>query len=192
MRLRSFIQFLQPPREVVLAPATPEPSFSAADLEAARREAYQRGFEDASAMLETQLVEQREELVHLQQQTFQSVANQHESLIEQLRAALPDLTMETVRRVLAGVEPDRAAVTLFVNELLSEIAPGPGLIEISLSERDLQLIAGYEADFREKYPQLEFRLDAALRPGDCLLRSRFGALDGRLATKLKTVERFLR
>jgi flagellar biosynthesis/type III secretory pathway protein FliH len=165
--------------------------YTAQDMETARREAYQRGFEDASAMIETQLVEQRQEVAHLQQKTLQSLANHNDSLVRQIRVAIPELTMEIVRRVLGGMQPDPDAVFRIVNEVLQGIAPGPETVEVSLNDHDLKLIENYQAGFRDRYPQIEFRADPDLLPGDCIVTSRFGALDGRLATKLRSVDRLL-
>jgi flagellar biosynthesis/type III secretory pathway protein FliH len=55
----------------------------------------------------------------------------------------------------------------------------------------LKLIESFQAGFRERYPQIEFRADPDLQPGDCVVTSRFGALDGRLATKLRSIDRLL-
>ena len=167
------------------------PLITAEELEAARREGYQRGFEDASAMIETQLVEQREEVMHLQQKTLHALTSHHEDLTRQFRTAVPDMTMEIVRRVLGGMEPTKEAVLKIVNEVLHSIAPGPEEVEICLSERDLHLIESYQAGLREKYPKIEFRADSQLQPGDCIVTSRFGTLDGRVATKLRSVDRLL-
>jgi flagellar biosynthesis/type III secretory pathway protein FliH len=165
--------------------------FTAEELETARREGYQRGFEDASAVIETQLLEQRTEVAHLQQKTFQALESHHDSLTRQLRAAMPQMTMEIVRRVLGGMQPDQDAVFRIVNEVLQGVAPGPETVEVCLSERDLKLMENYQAGFRERYPQIEFRADPDLQAGDCIVTSRFGALDGRLATKLRSVDRLL-
>jgi flagellar biosynthesis/type III secretory pathway protein FliH len=177
--------------KLATGPATPPPTFTAEEQEIARREAYQRGFEDASAMLEMQLVEQRGEVSHLQEKTLSAFAGHHDSLERQLRIALPDLTMEIVRRVLGGMEPDQDAVLKIVSEVLHGIAPGPETVEVCLSSRDLKLMENYQAGLRNRYPQIEFRADPDLQPGDCIVTSRFGALDGRLATKLRSVDRIL-
>ena len=189
------IRLSHPLLSVVLASqaSAPEPQtmVPVAEVEAARAGAYQSGFEAASAAIESQLVEQRQEVSHLQQKTFQALAAHHESLTRQLRSAIPDLTMEIVRRVLGGMEPDPGAVLKIVNEVLQSIAPGPETMEVCLSARDLKLIEGFQSGFRERYPQMEFRADPDLRPGDCVVTSRFGSLDGRLETKLRSIDRSL-
>jgi len=177
--------------KLATGPATPPPMFTAEELEAARRESYQRGFEDASAMIETQLLEQREEVSHLQDKTLSTLASHHDSLDRQLRAAIPELTMEIVRRVLGGMEPDQDAVFKIVSEVLQGLAPGPETVEVCLSTRDLKLMENYQSGLRDRYPQIEFRVDPDLQTGDCIVTSRFGALDGRLATKLRSVDRIL-
>ncbi|HEX4666343.1 MAG TPA: FliH/SctL family protein [Chthoniobacterales bacterium] len=182
-------QFSRPLRNVRLVRAASPVSYTAEEWEAARKESYQRGCADTSAMMEQHLVEQREEILHLQDKTFAAVIDCNNNLVTQLRNALPELTLEAVRRVLAQTEIDRELVLRLVEELLSEISEGRQTVEVTLSAPDLALIEGVDTRFREKFPELEFRADADLQPGDCIARSRHGAIDGRLATKLKTLER---
>jgi flagellar assembly protein FliH len=42
-----------------------------------------------------------------------------------------------------------------------------------------------------QYPGLRITPDAALSPGDCQVRSRFGITDARISAKLETLEREL-
>jgi len=192
------VHFSRPLRKVKLiatqAPTAPQPpaTFSSDELEAAKQQQYQRGCNDTSALMEQHLIEQREEILHLQEKTFANLVSRSQELVDQLRNALPQLTLEATRRVLANVEIDNDLVVRLVDELLAEICEGRQPIEVSLSARDLQLIEGNDQQFREKYPELEFRLDAELQSGDCIVRSRHGAIDGRISTKLKSVERALR
>jgi flagellar biosynthesis/type III secretory pathway protein FliH len=183
------IQVSRPLRNVRLVRPAPPVFYTADDLEAARRESYQRGSTDTSALMEQHLVEQRDEILHLQDKTFAALIDCNNDLVTQLRSALPELTLEAVRRVLAQTEIDRELVLRLVEELLIEISDGRQTIEVILSARDLELIEGVDARFREKFPELEFRADAELQSGDCIARSRHGAIDGRISTKLKTVER---
>jgi flagellar biosynthesis/type III secretory pathway protein FliH len=183
------VQISRPLRNVRLVRPAPPVFYTAEELEAARKESYQRGCTDTSAVMEQHLVEQRDETLHLQDKTFAALIDRNNDLVTQLRSALPELTLEAVRRVLAQTEIDRDLVLRLVEELLAEISEGRQTIEVILSARDLELIEGVDARFREKFPELEFRADADLQPGDCIARSRHGAIDGRIATKLKTVER---
>ena len=188
----SAIKFHAPLKALFLAGTKPRPTFTEAELEAAKREAYHRGSEEAGRLIERQMLEQRAEIVHLQSQTFAAVAQQHAALVQQLHDMLPELAMEALARILATTEIDRDAVLRISRDVLSEIAPGREQVEVQLSPRDLELIAGYEECFRERHPAIAFSADPELTPGDCVVRSRFGVVDGRLVTKLRTVEGFLK
>ncbi len=192
MRSLSAIKVHAPLKALFLAGTKPRPTFTEEELAAAKREAYQRGSEEASRLIEGQMLEQRAEILHLQSETFAAVARQHAALVQQLRDVLPELAMEAVARILATTGIDREAVMRICRDLLCEIAPGREQVEVLLSPGDLGLIAGYEEGFRERHPEIVFRADPELKPGDCIIRSRFGVVDGRLATKLRIVEGFLK
>lgn len=186
------IRFSRPLRKVTLVGPQLPVSRHAAEMEAVKNESYQRGCADTSAVMEQHLVEQRAELLHLQDKTFAALIDRNNDLVEQLRRALPELTLEAVRRVLAKTEIDREMVLRLIEELLSEITEGRQTVEVSLCAHDLGLIEGADARFREKFPEIEFRAETELTPGDCIVRSRHGAIDGRIATKLNTVEQAFR
>jgi flagellar assembly protein FliH len=130
-------------------------------------------------------------MVELQRQTLEGLAARHDALIGQFCEMLPGLVMEAARRVLATVEIDEKIVKNIVAELITEIHPGADGLEISLNERDLELIEGVESMYDQKYPGICFISNRDLHPGDCIVRSRFGTLDGSIATKLDNVEALL-
>ncbi|MCE9612513.1 MAG: hypothetical protein K8R23_20120 [Chthoniobacter sp.] len=186
------IKIHAPLKGVALLGARVRATFSEEQIEAAKREAYQRGSDEARRLIERQMIEQRAELVHLQTETFAAVARQHEGLARQLYEMLPELALEAVARILARTDFDREMVLGITRDVLAEIEPSDASVEVQLSSRDLELITGYEEDFREKHPTITFRSNPELRTGDCIVRSRYGVVDGRLATKLRTVESFLK
>ena len=181
------ISLPKPLRKVALARANSSVVTTSDEIEAAKKESYQRGCADTAALTEKHLLDQRDELIHLQQKTFAGLIAQNYALVEQLRAVLPDLVLEGARRVLAQTEIDRDLVVRLIEEILAEISDGRQAIEVSLSAHDLALFESVEDSFREKYPEIEFRIDSELQPGECVARSRHGAIDGRFETKLKTV-----
>lgn len=159
--------------------------------EKACEEAYRRGFDEASELLSRQILEQRNDLAQLQDTTLRELARQHDALMAQISALVPELAIEIARRVLAGVEPDRDLLRKVVDETLGEVAPGSASVELRLCARDIELMNGLEEDFAHKYPGLCIVADPELSPGDCRARSRFGEIDGRLSTKLDNVARTL-
>ena len=188
MPSHNIVHFNEPVKAIFLAGSKPALVFTLEDLEVARREGYHRGAEETSRTLERQLMEQRAELVHLQSETFVALSAQHAAMFEQLRGVLPELVMEAVARILGGTPPDRATLIRIVDDLLGEFAPSGEAIEVQLHPADLEMISGYEENLREKFPAIAFRANADLQPGDGVVRSRFGVVDGRLATKFRSVE----
>jgi flagellar biosynthesis/type III secretory pathway protein FliH len=72
------------------------------------------------------------------------------------------------------------------------MVPGAGEIEIALHPEDIELLSQYDQKFQDKYPGLHFVSDSCLRVGDCIMRTRFGVVDGRLETKLDNLSSSLR
>lgn len=180
------------PKNLVIAGTRKPVTFTEEEIENAKRDAYRRGSEEATRLLERQMIEQRSEMVALQSQTFAKLAEQHSALVQQIHDVVPELVIEGVARVLANTGFDREAIVSIARDLLAEVAPGRDQVELQLAPADLELIAGYEERFREKHPSILFQANADLRPGDCVVRSRFGMIDGRLATKLRALEGFLK
>ncbi len=180
------------PKRIALAAPRGESTFSEDDVEAARRDGYRRGSEEATRLLERQMIEQRAAMVALQSETFTAVTQQRDLLVQQMREVVPELVLEAVARVLADTDMDREKVVRIANDLLCEVAPGREEIELQLSPHDLELIEGYEGGFREKHPAITFRANTELRSGDCRIVGRFGFIDGTLATKLRALDGFMR
>jgi flagellar assembly protein FliH len=190
MSLLKPIQLHASPKSVFLAGKKPVRTYSEADFEAMKRAAYHAGAEETARLMERQMLEQRTELVRLQTETLQTLAQQHAALVRQIQEALPHLAIEATARVLAETKIDREGILRIVEDMLSEITPGPEQLEVQLAAEDLDALAGCDDRFREKHPAIVFRASAELRPGDCLVRSRFGMIDGRLGTKLRALEGF--
>ena len=180
------IRFSVPPRAVHIAGSPPpERTFSQRECDAACREARQRGSDEATQLLERQMLDLRADVMHLQTATFAKLAATHADLIAQFRELVPGLVIEAASRVLAATPVSRDTVLAVVGEMLRGVENSSPDLEVRLAQRDLELIAGHEDGFREKHPALTFRADAELKPGDCVVQSRFGMLDGRTATKLQ-------
>ncbi len=186
------LRFTAPLRLVSLQAGEIQAQHREAELEVARKAAYQQGFDDARIWLEKQFAEQRGEVIQMQEQTLRGITEGYARFINELGGVLPDLAQEIVRRLLAGLEPDRERIERIVNETLSEIAPGTRDIEVVLSPADFELMNNYHAQLQEKFPGLHFAADSSLRPGDCRMRSGFGLVDARLETKLQNLVRSLK
>lgn len=172
--------------------AAPEVHVALSEHEAACEAAYTQGFQAANDHLAQQILEQRAEIAQLQDAVFVSLSKQHESLAAQVSETLPDLAIEIVQRVLAGMKPDRETVERVLAETLAEIAPGSTDVEVFLSTSDLELVGRLMKDYEHKYPGIKLTADPELLPGDCRAKSRFGTIDARVFTKLQNVARSLK
>ena len=64
-------------------------------------------------------------------------------------------------------------------------------LELALCPRDAALLNSLNPAWLQSYPGLRIRTDAALAPGDCQVRSRFGLTDARQHVKLAALEHSL-
>jgi flagellar assembly protein FliH len=187
------IRFHAPLRAIELL-ESPDAEFlrrQQAALEAAREEGYRAGYEEAQNFLNPQILEQRTQLAHLQQQTFQAVTATHAHLVEELEKALPVLSLEICRRVLGGVTLDEEIIRSVTSETLSELAPGTPDVELRLCPSDMSIVEGLAAEYQHIYPGLRLFPDAGLQPGDCVARSAFGTIDGSIDRKLENLSEAL-
>lgn len=163
------------------------------DAEMAAREelAYQRGVDAARGLADQQMVEFRADIEHLGDGVFKKLAGIEGTLVAQLRETLPALALDLARRLLAGYEPPPEVVSRICEETLGEIFPERDNLELTLSQRDADLLAELKPAWIQAYPGIRIRADATLAPGDCQVRSRFGLTDARLQTKLTALEHSL-
>jgi flagellar biosynthesis/type III secretory pathway protein FliH len=161
---------------------------SAAEIEAQVREAYEKGFNEASNRVSQQILEQRGEVNHLRDRLFRSLEDGVAGAITEVRAALPVLTMQALRRVLARAEITRETVEAIVDELLAEIGPDVGPIEVRLHPADLRLVEDLEPQLARVHPGLRFVADEALARGDSQAVTRYGKVDARVQNKLEKIE----
>jgi flagellar assembly protein FliH len=162
-----------------------------AELAARDDKAYHRGIDDARALADQQMVDFRADIQQLGDGVFAKLSTLEPSLVAQLREALPALALDIAHRLLAGYVPAPEVVSRLCEEALAELFPERDNLELMVGARDAELLEKIKPDWLDRYPGLRIRTDAALKPGDCQVRSRFGLTDARLQTKLIALERNL-
>jgi flagellar assembly protein FliH len=161
------------------------------ELSARAQEAYRRGADAARSQAEHQMVELRADMSQLSDGVLKKITSIEQGLLGQLHAALPGLGLEIARRLLAGYEPPAEVVSRLCDEALGELFPERENLELMVSPRDARLLETLQPSLQDRYPGLRVTSEPALAPGDCQVRSRFGLIDGRLATKLGALENSL-
>ena len=163
------------------------PPVSHEDMEKARIEAYQEGQDAARRFGDQQMVEVRTELQELQTGLLSRLAELEPALLVQVREALPELVLEATRRLLNGFVPDAEQVSGICQETLDQLYPETEGLELRLSSRDADLLDKLTPDWIRRYPEMRITRDTHLRPGDCVIHSRFGVTDARLDAKLQNL-----
>ena len=179
------------PLAAAIVPGRETPCHTPSELAAASAAAYQRGIDDARAAADQQMVEFRADMAQLSEGVLKRLAGAEVTVLQQLREALPGLAVEIARRLLAGHEPPPEVVARLCEEALSQLFPERDGLELALCPRDAELLQSLRPDWLARYPGLAIRADAALVPGDCLVRSRFGLTDARQQTKLAALSHSL-
>lgn len=161
------------------------------ELAELREKAKREGADEAREFAAQQLVEMRTEVQQLSEGLLTALRDAEERLGDQVRAALPGLAIEIGRRLLAGWEPPPEVVHKICHAALDELFPETTNLELVLSARDAALLEQTSPGWLKDFTALKITTDAALASGDCLVRSRFGVVDSRGATRLRALQESL-
>jgi len=162
-------------------------TFTEAEVAERSQEAYRRGVDAARGLADQQMVEFRADVEQFSREVLGKLTNLEPALVAQLREALPSLAIDIARRLLAGYEPPSDVVSRLCEVALAELFPERDNLELVLCPRDAELLSELNPGWKQRYPGLVVRTDAALSPGDCQVRSRFGLTDARQQTKLSAL-----
>lgn len=166
-------------------------TFTEAEVAAKVQEAYRQGVDAARAAADQQMVEFRADMAQLSEGVLQKISHLEPLLLAQLRDSLPALAVDLAHRLFAGYQPAAETLERLCTEALEQLFPEREGLELTLCPRDVELITSLNPDWLQRYPALRIRPDATLKPGDCIVRSRFGLTDARQETKLAALEHSL-
>jgi flagellar assembly protein FliH len=155
------------------------------------RGAYERGVSETKASLDAEVTKLRADSKALIEGAFAKISERHDHEIGQMRALLPRLVSEATARVVAGVEVNAELIKAVVNDLLGDVTPGADSVEVQLCPADLARVTGFDQELRHKFPNIHLAENRELQPKDCVVKTRFGVLDGRVSSKLKSLEGLL-
>jgi flagellar assembly protein FliH len=167
------------------APAGPEP------LQEQEQAAYERGRRDAEQALSQQLLQQRNEMAELQNGVIISLKQMFPQMAREMEAALIQLALESVKKVVAGVKIDSKIVETVVREALSQVQDTVE-VSIQLNPEDLALLRKNKSPLLEDLPEtgaLRFVPSAEVTRGGCIVQTRFGVVDAQRETKLEQIQK---
>jgi flagellar assembly protein FliH len=189
--LKASLSFINPLKSVYLAGQGTIPRFSAEDMSRARQEARQETSEAVSQAYDEQVTKLKADVSAIVERILSGMVQKHEDALEQVRTLLPDLVREAMSRVVSGITWEENAIKGVVVDLLAEVAPGAENVEVQLCRVDLARLEKFQPQMRQKFPTLQFSVNDELGSGDCIVKTRFGVLDGRISTKIQSVASLL-
>lgn len=189
--LKASLSFIAPLKFVHLAGQGKLPRFSAEDMVQTREEARQEASEAVTQAYDDQITKLKTDVSAIVERILSEIVHKHEEALEQMRTLLPSLVHEAMSRVVSGITWEENAIKGVVLDLLAEVAPGAENVEVQLCRADLARMEKFQPQLRQKFPTLQFSANDELGAGDCMVRTRFGVLDGRMATKIESVVKLL-
>ena len=221
MSFNKSISFPEPPKGFKVS-FVGSPPIESLDADSMVQDAYNKGKNETTEFYRNEIKQLRESYATRQDQTLSGLSLKANEVLGQLDERLPDLVMGIVERVIGKCPMDKTTVEEMVKSMIKEFADEQEQLEVFLSPEDLSLLKsmadsgkepeedsgddegfasaiagifdGLDGDdaLLEGYPNVKFFEDSTLASGDCQVKSRFGLLDGRIATKLRKVEEELR
>ncbi len=166
---------------------------SQAEWEQRLRARYEQGLRDGEKALREQLLQQRADVLAVQQGVLESLRQCLPKTRGECEAALIELAMEAARKLVSGMPIVPEMVAGAVREALEHVEETHS-INVLLHPEDYELLrrvndpvllteAGGE--------KISFQASSDVTRGGCVIQTRFGLLDARRETKLDMLKQSL-
>jgi flagellar biosynthesis/type III secretory pathway protein FliH len=169
----------------------------AAELEDAIREkeraVFERGRIEGEKRLSEQLLQQRGDLLALQQGVFKSLQQAVPQVVRDCEQALTALTVEVAQKLVANIPISAEMVEATVREALSHVEETTDY-HLYLNPDDLDLLERLNSPLlsaENKNQQFHFHRSPEITRGGCLVKRRFGVVDAQRETKVELLKQSL-
>lgn len=159
----------------------------------AEQAAYERGRREAEKALSEQLLQQRGEMLELQQGVLTSLRGAVPQLVRESEQALIELALEVAQKIVAGIPISREMIEGTVREAVAQIEQNTE-VTVQLNPDDLALLKKHESPIFNSLPgadTLRFNASAEVTRGGCIVHTRFGLIDARRETKIAQLRKSL-
>jgi flagellar assembly protein FliH len=192
MKWSDTIKFNHALRDVHLLTNAPAQDWNAYVRE--REEAaYQNGRRDGERALSQQLLQQRNEMVELQNGVLDSLHRTLPQMMREAESTLINLALEAAQKIVAGLPINVEMVEAVVREVLRQVEDTAEIV-IQLHPDDLALLRKHESKLLNGLPEtgpLRFTGSSETTRGGCIVQTRFGMVDARRETKLEQLRKTL-
>jgi flagellar assembly protein FliH len=155
--------------------------------------AYERGRRDGERALSEQLLQQRSEMVELQNGILHSLRQAVPEVIRETEAALIHLALESAQKIVAGLPISSELIEAVVREAVRQVED-TAEVTVQLNPDDLALLRKHNSPVLNKDSdsgQLRFVSSSEVTRGGCLVQTRFGLIDARRETKIQQLKQTL-
>jgi len=186
MKWSDSIMFHEAPQNVRLLLKAPMQDWQD-HLREREQSAYEQGRRDGQRMLGEQMLQQRNEMVELQNGVLLSLKQSLPRMIQENESALMNLALELAQKIVAGIPIDPTVVEAVVQEALQQASDTAGVV-IKLHPDDLALLRKHNSPLLNGLPEtgtLRFTVSSEVTRGGCIVQTRFGQIDARRETKVE-------
>jgi flagellar assembly protein FliH len=177
----------------IRSPGVPISNASEEAALARQRAEYERGRVEGENALSEQLLQQRSELLEVQNGVLENLRQALPQVVRQCEASLIALVAQVAQKLVASLPISVELVEASVREALAEVEENAEL-EILLNPEDLELLRRVESPLLCKsgsFQKIVVRESAEVSRGGCLIQTRFGTIDARRETKLAALRQSL-
>lgn len=192
MKWSEAIPFSPALRDVRLLTQAPAQDWTA-HLREREEAAYQNGRREGERALSEQLLQQRKEMVELQNGVLQAMRQILPQLIRDNESALIQLALESAQKIVAGQPIKLSLVEAVVREALSQAESNTEIV-VQLHPDDLALLRKHESPLLDGSPEtgpIRFNHSVDTPRGGCIVQTRFGIIDARRETKVEQLSKTL-
>jgi flagellar assembly protein FliH len=186
MKWSDSILFPEAPQNVRLLVQAPMQDWQE-HLREREQAAYEKGRRDGQRALGEQMLQQRNEMVELQNGVLLSLKQSLPKMIRENESALMNLALELAQKIVAGMPVDPAMLEAVVQEALQQASDTAGVV-IKLHPDDLTLLRKHNSPLLNGLPEtgsLRFTVSPEVTRGGCVVQTRFGQIDARRETKVE-------
>jgi len=155
--------------------------------------AYERGMVEGEKRLAGQLLEQRAQLIELQNGVLASLRQAVPLVVAQCESGLIDLALEVARKLVFDLPISVEMVEAAVRSAIAQ-AEETAQFDVFLHADDLALLRQCNSPVLLPAPGnegLRFHNSAEVSRGGCMVQTHFGAIDARRETKLELIRQSL-
>lgn len=181
------------PSNVMVARVMSREQAAAAEVEERVRLAYERGRLEGERALSEQLVRQRQETSQLVEGVVASLRGAVMEVVRETEQEVVGLALEVARKIVCDMPVSVEAVEASVQEALGQVESGAE-VQVYLHAEDLELMRVGGSGLMEEGEggvQLHFHSSPEVTRGGCVVRTRFGTIDGRRETKFDQLRKEL-